>query len=378
MAAIMRTVRCPGEGAGYEISVGAGLLGSLGERLRSAGQHARVAVVTDDNVRAAWSDPVLASLRSAGLDAALFSVAPGEDSKRPEVALGLWGKLAAAGIDRDGAVIALGGGVVGDLAGFVAATYLRGLPLWQVPTSLLAMADSSVGGKVGIDLPQGKNLVGAFKQPAGVVMDLACLQTLPARELRAGLAEILKAALLAGGEAYARVRRLGPAELAEAALARTDSALAQVLLDAIDLKARIVAEDPHERGVRALLNLGHTFGHGLESWSGYALRHGEAVALGLLCAARLSVALGFADGALPGEVAQALAQLGLPETLSAYGLRADVAAIWRAMAHDKKRRAGRLRFVLLRGPGAALLHDGGEAGAAVLQALAQDALRSVA
>ena len=377
MAEIKRTVRCPGEGEGYEISVGAGLLDSLGARLRGAGQRARVAIVTDDNVRAAWADPVLASLHGAGLDAALFSVAPGEDSKRPEVALGLWGELAAAGIDRDGAVIALGGGVVGDLAGFVAATYLRGLPLWQVPTSLLAMADSSIGGKVGIDLPQGKNLVGAFKQPAGVVMDLACLQTLPGRELRAGLAEILKAALLAGGEAYARVRRLGPADLAGAALLRTDSALAQVLLDAIDLKARIVAEDPHERGVRALLNLGHTFGHGLESWSGYALRHGEAVALGLVCAARLSVALGLAEGALPGEVAQVLAQLGLPETLSAHGLRADVAAIWRAMAHDKKRRAGRLRFVLLREPGAAFLHDGGEAGA-VLQALAQDALRSVA
>jgi 3-dehydroquinate synthetase len=210
------------------------------------------------------------------------------------------------------------------------------------------MADSSIGGKVGVDTSFGKNLVGAFKQPELVVIDTACLRTLSVDELRCGYAEIVKAALIDGGAAYERVcaYTLGPD-------AGQDPELTQLLLDAIDLKRRVVEEDPFEKGRRALLNLGHTFGHGVEAWSHFAIKHGQGVALGMLCAVRLSQSLGLCDEELAESVEHLLAASGLPVQLPGV----DAQPIWQLMQSDKKKHAGKLRFVLLRAQGDCIITD---------------------
>lgn len=377
----------------YDLRIGTGLLDYLGYALAGRGYSGPIAIVSDTNVGPLYAQRVAASLQAARLPCFIELIPAGEAHKNLRTLEQLYKALCSGGVERGGAVVALGGGVVGDLAGLAAATYLRGVGFVQVPTSLLAMADSSIGGKVGVDLAAGKNLVGAFKQPDLVVMDLSCLQTLPKAELRAGLGEVVKAALIAGGDAYARITALAeqfppcpPLSLSgeEAADhqavgdAQALTALLAPLRDALCLKRTLVQEDPEEHGRRVLLNLGHTFAHGLESFSQYALRHGDAVSLGLLAAARLSSRLGLCAAEFPRQLEQLLYRLGLPTTLpirtaqsdsasppaaakdSATGATPDekadsvgaaVAAIWSFMQRDKKRHARKTRFVLIRAPG---------------------------
>jgi 3-dehydroquinate synthase len=316
-------------GGEYPIYQGDGLLGRAGELLAGPGRAGAVAVVTNPTVGAIYGERLRESLAGAGFSPALCEMPDGEIHKTLDTVRKLYAAFARAGLDRGSRVVALGGGVVGDTAGFAAATYMRGLPFVQVPTSLLAMVDSSVGGKVGVDLPEGKNLVGAFKQPVAVVVDPAVLATLPPVELRSGMAEVVKAGVI------------GSPALLEA-VEQKSRKLAWMVEQAVRVKIAVVEEDPYEQGRRAVLNLGHTFGHAFELLSGYRLRHGEAVSAGMVVAARLAVALGRCHWGTVARIEKVLVGLGLPLRPPDF----EPEAVWQAMAADKKRRDGRLRFVL--------------------------------
>jgi 3-dehydroquinate synthase len=352
----------------YDIVVGDGLIEHLGSLLTGRGWTGP-ALIISDKIAASWyAGPALLALRAAGIDARIHTMDAGERHKTLSSVEAMYRAASAAGLDRNAPVIALGGGVVGDSAGFAAATYLRGVPFVQVPTTLLAMADSSVGGKVGVDTPFGKNLVGAFKQPDLVVMDTRALGSLPVIELRCGYAEIIKCGVIAGGELYAETLKLARSPMRQAdALGSTgadgwvDALMMQTLVNAFMLKRDIVIEDPFERGRRALLNFGHTFGHGIEAWSEMRIKHGYAVALGMVCAARLSHKLGLCALEHVDALLAMLRGVGLPTSIGdirAFGIpMLDVDAIWRMMQSDKKKRAGKLRFVLMRAPGDLFLSD---------------------
>jgi 3-dehydroquinate synthase len=318
--------------------VGAGL--DLAGALSGALEPAVGAILTDSNVGPLYAPTLERALEGAGWSVAdVVEIPAGEGSKSLEAYAEVAGRLARAGVKRDATLFALGGGVVGDLGGFVAATFMRGIDLVQLPTSLLAMVDSSVGGKVGLDLPEGKNLVGSFLRPRIVVADLGWLETLPARELSCGLAEVIKMGLLSGGDYFADLERI------EAARARDLDAMQALILHSVRFKAHIVAEDELERGRRAILNYGHTIGHGLEAAAGYTLPHGEAVSAGMVAAARLSrERLGTDLVSLHEDL---LRSAGLP--LGVPTVEPD--RVLSAMASDKKRRAGdgpdAYRFVLL-------------------------------
>lgn len=340
----------------YDIAVGAGLLSRAGGLLAPVLAQKRAIVVTDENVAALHLPALAAQLEAIGVVAETVVVPPGETSK----CLAQYGALAeamlACGVERRSTVIALGGGVVGDLAGFAAATVMRGLPFVQVPTTLLAQVDSSVGGKTGIDMPQGKNLLGAFHQPRLVIADTATLATLPPRELRAGYGEVVKTALIGDADFFAWCEENGAALLAGDAEIQ-----AEAVLRACEFKAQVVGEDEREtasHGGRALLNLGHTFGHALEAELGFGtLLHGEAVALGLGLAYRLSARLGLCDEADAGRIIDHLAALGMVAELARLNRRLSAADLIRHMRHDKKMRAGRLTFVLAEGIGHAVTRD---------------------
>jgi shikimate kinase/3-dehydroquinate synthase len=349
------SVRVRYPGGEYQVRLGWGLLAQTGRLLRGEGLEGRVVLVTDHTVGDLYAEAVRQSLVAAGFEIALCLVADGEAHKTLDTVRVLYDGFIGAGLDRHGAVLALGGGVVGDMAGFAAATYLRGVRLVQLPTTLLAMVDSSVGGKVAVDHPQGKNLIGAFKQPWLVIADPETLDTLPAAELANGLAETVKAGLIGDPALFQQIQDHGPAPLA------------WLIKRAVRVKAGIVEGDPYERGRRAVLNLGHTFGHALELLSDYTLAHGAAVSVGLAAAVRLSARLGLCDRAVVSDVEGVLARLGLATTYRD-GAPIDV---WRAMATDKKRRGGRLHFVLLRAVGDAFVTDQVEQGdvLAVLETL---------
>ncbi len=319
----------------YTVVVGAGL--DLGDVLFETLQPTVAAILTDSNVGPRHVPSLMRALEGAGWRVAdVVEVPAGEKSKTLDAYAGIAGRLARAGLTRDGALFALGGGVVGDLGGFVAATYMRGIDLVQLPTSLLAMVDSSVGGKVGVDLPEGKNLVGSFFQPRLVAADLRWLQTLPAREISCGLAEVIKMGLLSGGDYFAALDRI------EEARAGDLDALQTMILHSILFKARIVAADELERDRRAILNYGHTVGHGLEAAADFGLPHGEAVSAGMVAAAYLSRERLGAD--LVSLHEDLLRTAGLP--LKVPTVEPD--RVLSAMARDKKRRAGDgYRFVLL-------------------------------
>lgn len=326
----------------YRILVGNGLLGRVGRECSRLGLGRRCAVVTDDQVGPLHGTRVIESLRGAGFDPVEVVVKSGERSKRWETVARCHDQLAAARLERRSFVVALGGGVVGDLAGFVAATYLRGVPFVQVPTTLLAQVDSSVGGKVGINLQAGKNLVGAFHQPRLVLCDLDALGTLPGREFRAGLAEVIKYGVIADGAMFRRLER-GMDRI----LARDARELAWVVARSCQVKASVVGQDETETGLRAILNFGHTIGHGLEAISSYGRwLHGEAISVGQVMASRLSVERMGMPAADADRVRALLARAGLPvETqLSA----AQAARLAQAMQLDKKVVGGEVRFVLAR------------------------------
>jgi 3-dehydroquinate synthase len=340
-------------GRGYEVRIGAGLLadvaGQCGALLR---KHA-VPIVTDANVARHWREPVDASLRDAGRRPVWLELPPGEGTKSWSNLQQVIDWLLAEEVERGDHILALGGGVIGDLAGFAAAILKRGCGFVQLPTTLLAQVDSSVGGKTAINTDAGKNLVGAFHQPSLVLADLGALDTLPPREMGAGYAEVIKYGILGDAEFFAWCEANGPR-----VIAGDKGAQEYAVTKSVEAKARIVAEDERETtGQRALLNLGHTFGHALEAQTGFSERllHGEAVALGMVLAARYSARRGLISRGDAERVAAAIAASGLPSEVSALGLNCGGQALAAHMLHDKKMDAGTLPFVLLRGIGAAFL-----------------------
>lgn len=331
-------------GGAYEVVIGRGLLERAGERMRAVTGARRAALITDETVAPLFGMTVDVALARAGFEVTSLVIAAGETSKTWQGAGELLEELARAGLDRASVVCALGGGVVGDLAGFVAAVYLRGIDLVQVPTTLLAMVDSSIGGKTGVDLLAGKNLAGAFKQPLLVLADVSTLSTLPDSEWRSGLAEIAKSAVIAGEDFFAWLERN-----AEGLAARDEALVSEAIERSVRFKASVVGRDERESGLRECLNYGHTLGHALELVLGYGtLPHGVAVAEGMRFAARVAVEV---VGA-PIEFVRRQDAL-----LDALGLSAleDVvvapAVVHDAMRTDKKARSGAVRMVLASGPG---------------------------
>ena len=321
----------------YPVVVRAGLVDDLGAFLVERGWRGKTALVTERNAGRALAGRAKRSLTSAGLEVATLYAPSGERAKSIRAIEALWRDLAKAGIGRDGGVVALGGGAVGDAAGFAAATYLRGVRVAQVPTTLLAMVDAAIGGKTAIDIAAGKNLVGAFHQPDAVLADVAALATLPKRQRSSGLAEVIKSAFLVDGESVAHVERAIPGVLG----GETGPSLTAVTL-AAEVKASIVTADPREQGLRALLNFGHTMGHAYEAASRYRKTHGEAVAIGMVFACALAERLDLAPAALRGDVERLLGSAVLPT-------RAGIpTAAWGLLQRDKKARAGKMRWILPR------------------------------
>jgi len=334
----------------YPIAIGPGLLARMGEFLQPLGLGRHCVVITDLNVERHYAAPVRRALATAGFVSELLSVPAGEPSKSLRQVSRLLEKLPAMKLDRRSFVIALGGGVVGDLAGFVAATYLRGIPLVQVPTSLLAQVDSSVGGKVGVNLPQGKNLVGTFYQPRLVVADTNTLQTLPERELRAGFAEVIKHGAICDEKFFAWL------EAHSSRVLRLESdAVIHAVRRCGEIKAAVVAADEREGGRREILNYGHTIGHAMETLTAYmGLLHGEAVAMGMCCASRLSVQRAGLSVEDSKRLCNLVAESGLPSRL---GEKFQLEDLLEVMSLDKKARNGKLRFVLLQRLGEAFVSD---------------------
>lgn len=341
----------------YDIKVGSGLLAQAGEHIAPVLRQKSVFVVTDEEVAALHLPALEASLKAADIAYNSLVLPAGEQTKCFAKLEEVVDHLLAAGIERGSSLIALGGGVIGDLTGFAAAVTLRGLDFIQIPTTLLAQVDSSVGGKTGINTARGKNLVGSFHQPRLVLADMEVLETLPQREFLAGYAEVVKYGLINDPEFFAWLEENGPALIAGDRDLRR-----QAVLTSCRAKADIVAQDEREAGLRALLNLGHTFGHAFEAEAGYGggLIHGEAVALGMVMAFDLSVQMGLCPAADAAKVRHHLKSSGLPVELSEIGTNVQTGG-WesgRLVAHmmrDKKVAQGRITFVLARGIGAAFL-----------------------
>ncbi len=346
----MTTVRVGGEDfAAYDVIVGRGLLHDAGSRI-AALAPTRVHIVSDETVAAIHGATIQASLAAAGIKAGIATVPAGEASKSFEQLEAVLDRLLAEGLDRKSLIVALGGGGVGDLAGLTAALFMRGIDFVQVPTTLLAQVDSSVGGKTAIDTPRGKNLIGAFHQPRLVLADIEALSTLPLRQVRSGWAEVLKHGLICdapffdwlGGEGAAGAS--GKVEALERAVVRS-----------VEIKAKVVSEDEKEAGRRALLNLGHTFGHALEAELGFGdlLTHGEAVALGCAMAFRFSARQGLCSSDDADKAEGGIRAAGLPTRLSDVAQSFEAHALLARMAGDKKAENGRLTLILARAIGEA-------------------------
>jgi len=324
--------------ASYDIVIGRGALGVVPTLLGQKCPAAAYAVVSDSHVAKVHGDEVVKAVSATGCRVELFTFPAGEWNKTRETWASLSDRMLAAHFGRDCAVIAFGGGVVGDVAGFVAATYLRGVPHVQLPTSLLAMIDSSIGGKTGVDVPAGKNLLGAFHQPRLVVADLNLLTSLPPVQLSAGLAEAVKHGVIADADYFAFLERDSVA-----ILGKHGAALERVVRGSVEIKAAVVAEDEREAGRRAILNFGHTIGHAIEAVAKYEALHGEAVAIGMVYEARLAESLGIAAKGTAERITRLLERLRLPlERPHA----ASVDELIEAMRGDKKVRGGEIRFAL--------------------------------
>ncbi len=341
----LRTVRVELGERSYPIRLGHGSLELAGPAIAKATRARRAVVVTDSNVGKRYAKRLLGSLEAAGLRTHRITVPAGDDTKNLGQMQQLYDKMLDFGADRGTAVIALGGGMVGDLSGFLAASYLRGVPFVQVPTSVLSMVDASIGGKVGVNLPRGKNLVGAFHQPKLVWIDTATLQTLPKRERAAGLAEVVKAGAIWDARFFGRLEKG-----IEGALALDPKRLLPLLARSCAIKAEVVARDERESNLRMLLNFGHTMAHPVETLSGYrGILHGEAVAMGMVYAAGLSEDLGLSPAGTAGRIEALLRRIDLPTKLPDFPRKAYL----EALGVDKKKRDARIHFVVLRGIGAA-------------------------
>jgi 3-dehydroquinate synthase len=338
----VRIVNVPLGPRSYQVKIGSGLLDKLGTECSRIGLGGRCAIISDRNVAPLYSKRAGLALAKAGFQSSLISVPAGETAKSLKTVHACYDQLAAQRLERKSFIVALGGGVVGDLAGFVAATYLRGIPFVQVPTTLLAQVDSSVGGKVGVNLRTGKNLVGAFYQPRLVLCDLETLSSLPSREFRAGLAEVIKYGIIYDSKLFGKLERTLPQLLRQ-----EPNTLAAVVARCCEIKAEVVRQDETEGGLRAILNFGHTIGHALEAISYYGkYLHGEAISIGQIAAARLSAQV----LSLPQPDVQRIAGLfqraGLPTELKLNA--AQRPKLFAAMQLDKKVSNGEVKFVLAR------------------------------
>lgn len=318
---------------GYDIRISPAL-DSLGVALRMNGMSGPIVIVTDQNVAEGYLSRIERSLQAEDYPTRAVIIPPGEESKTMVIVSQLWEAFLDAGLERGSSVVALGGGVVGDLAGFAAATYMRGIPWVNVPTSLLAMVDASLGGKTGVDLPQGKNLVGAFHAPRMVLVDPSALETLPRDEQRSGMAEVIKAGLIGDPKLF---------NLSRNSLEVIKEDFEEIIRRAMAVKIQVIEADPFEEGLRAVLNLGHTVGHAVEKVSNYTIRHGEAVAIGMVAEARLSERIGLAERGLADEIADACKLIGLPVDIPENLPRED---ILEAMKVDKKREGAKVKFAL--------------------------------
>jgi 3-dehydroquinate synthase len=337
----------------YPVIIGNGLIGRCGELLAPFARNGRIVIVTDENVWSVLGERVSTIINAENINVSPITVAPGEDSKSWPTLSRLIDALLGFEVERSDYVVALGGGVVGDLAGFAAAILKRGCGYVQIPTTLLAQVDSSVGGKTAINLPAGKNLVGAFHQPRAVLIDPTTLDTLPIRELRAGYAEVVKYGLIGDPAFFAWCEEQGAAVIAGDGEAREHA-----IETSVSAKARLVVADERDTdGRRALLNFGHTFAHALEAEAGFSNRllHGEAVALGMALAFRFSARRGLCSPAEAERVSAHLHQMDLPTTLAEAGISAGGRSLVLHMAQDKKRADGRIPFILTRGIGKAFM-----------------------
>jgi len=322
----------------YRIVIASGALQSVGERLRELRLGSRAALVSDAAIMRLYGKTVLGSLEAAGFHVTTIDVPVGESAKTFDVARHCWDRLLTAGLDRTSTVLALGGGAVGDVAGFAAATYMRGINFVQLPTTVLAQVDASIGGKTAIDHPLGKNMIGAFHQPRLVVVDPAVVRTLPEREFRSGLAEIVKHGIVLDADYFGELER----ELASLA-ARDLDVLERIIAGSCRLKASVIERDEREAELRHVLNYGHTIGHALEASTGYTLyAHGEAVSLGMVAESRLARRLGIASHETTARQQRVLEALGLPVRAPSI----DVESVLSAMTRDKKAKDGQVPFVL--------------------------------
>lgn len=336
----------------YPVLIGRRLLADLPGLLAREAPAARYAVIADAHVAPLYAAPAVTALRAAGLAADLLDFPAGELSKTRDNWAVLTDRMLALECHRDAVVVAVGGGVTGDLAGFVAATYLRGVPLVQVPTTLLAMVDSAIGGKTGVDAAAGKNLIGAFHQPRLVVADLDTLDSLPPRQRRSGLGEVVKYGVVADAAFFDALERD-----AKALAAGDPAATERVVRRSAEIKALVVGRDAEDVGQRSILNFGHTIGHALEAASGFTLLHGEAVAIGMVCEARLAERIGIAPGGTAERIERAVGALGLPVARPA---DAPLAGVLSRMRLDKKTRASAVRFALPSRIGAMQRSDDGQ------------------
>jgi 3-dehydroquinate synthase len=340
----------------YEITIGSGLLQRIGLWLKEAGFSGKAVIITDTTVRGIYADTLEHSLTNASFNVTVLGVPAGEEQKTLETAGGLYDKLAEAFAERSTLILALGGGVIGDLAGFVAATYMRGVPLIQVPTTLLAMVDSSIGGKTAVDHGKLKNIVGAFYQPKMVVADIDTLKTLPKEELSNGMAEVIKHAAIKDKDFF---------EFLEAnmgrAMALNTEVLENILEKNVRIKADIVEKDEKETSVRAILNYGHTIGHAVEAVSNFKIKHGQAVAVGMIAAAKISHRMGILHQDDVIKLDGVIKDAGLPTKIPDLS-REDKEKLLQLIKHDKKVLNDKVRFVLLKSIGNAFLSDAVDPG----------------
>lgn len=323
----------------YDIRVQPGILDHAGELLALRGLKGPIALVADEHTAALYGSRVQSSLQAAGFAVQSITIPAGEQYKTIQTVTELWGQFLSAGLERGSTVLSLGGGVISDMAGFAASTYLRGIRWAAIPTSLLAMVDASLGGKTGIDLPQGKNLAGSFHSPSLVLADPEVLKTLPVEELRSGMGEVLKHGLIADAHLWAECIALpDPVRWADAW-----PDLAEIVRRAVAVKVEVIEQDPFEKGWRAVLNYGHTIGHAIETVSNYTLRHGECVTIGMVLEARISESLGLASPGLADEISRGLKQLGLPTEMPA---GVNQSAVLHAIGYDKKKAGGQVLFAL--------------------------------
>jgi len=333
---------------GYEIRVGSGLLTQTGHWLAEDGFSGRVVIITNPTVQGLYGDSLCQSLTGEGFSVTMVLVPEGEEQKSLETAGRLYHELTSSYAERTTPILALGGGVVGDLAGFVAATYLRGVPLIQIPTTLLAQVDSSIGGKVAVDHDQLKNRIGAFYQPRLVVADTDTLKTLPARELANGLAEVIKSAAIRNKEFFAFLE-----ENITRIKALDEVVIEETVFQTVRIKAEVVEKDERESGLRGILNYGHTIGHAIETTSDFKVPHGGAIAIGMLAAARISNRMGVLDEGALVRLKNIIEQADLPVELPAL----KIAEVMQAIKHDKKVLWDKVRFALLRSIGEAFITD---------------------